>query len=59
VVLATLSTGALVGMFTVLENRRPHALSHRIKTALKRLHIMFAWPIPALLVIHLVSVYYF
>ena len=59
VFLGILAMGALVGIFTVLENRHPHVLNHRIKTALKRLHLSLSWPVPALLIMHLLAVYYF
>ena len=59
VVFATLLSGSLVGLFTVLENRRPHVFCHRFKDWLSRLHLALAWPIVALLVIHVLAVYYF
>ena len=58
-VLATLASGSLVGIFTVLENRRPHVYYHRLKYWLKWLHIGLSWPIAALLVIHILTVYYY
>lgn len=58
-VLATITSGSLVGIFTIIENRRPNLLCHRFKDGLKRLHIALAWPIAALLIIHVLSVYYF
>lgn len=58
-VLLVLGTGALVGMLAVLENRYPHPLTHRLKAWLQAGHIALAWPIPVLLVIHIVSAYYF
>ena len=58
-VLATIASGALVGIFTVLENRRPHVFYHRLKYRLHWLHIGLAWPIAALLLIHILTVYYY
>ena len=58
-VLATMLSGALAGIFTVLENRRPHVFCHRAKTWINRLHLIIAWPLPALIAIHLLSAYYF
>lgn len=58
-VLATIASGALAGIFTVLENRRPHVFCHRLKYRLNWLHIGLSWPIAALLVIHILTVYYF
>ena len=58
-VLVVLGTGALVGVLTVLENRYPHPLTHRLKAWLQAGHIALAWPIPVLLGIHIVSAYYF
>ena len=58
-VLATLASGSLVGTFTVLENRRPHVLYHRLKYWLNWLHIGLSWPIAALLLIHILVVYYY
>ena len=59
VVLATIASGALVGVFTVLENRRPHVFCHRLKYRLNWLHIVLSWPIAALLLIHILTVYYY
>lgn len=58
-VLATIASGALVGIFTVLENRRPHVLYHRLKYRLHWLHVGLAWPIAALLLIHILTIYYY
>jgi ferredoxin-NADP reductase/CRP-like cAMP-binding protein len=58
-VLATIASGALVGVFTVLENRRPHVFCHRLKYRLHWLHVGLAWPIAALLAIHILTVYYY
>ena len=58
-VLATIASGALLGIFTVLENRRPHVFCHRQKYRLHWLHIGVAWPIAALLLIHILTVYYY
>ena len=58
-VLATIASGALLGIFTVLENRRPHVFCHRQKYRLHWLHVGLAWPIAALLVIHILTVYYY
>ncbi|MEN8167603.1 MAG: cyclic nucleotide-binding domain-containing protein [Pseudomonadota bacterium] len=57
--LATMVSGSLVGLFIVLENHRPNLLCHRLKDWLNRLHIALSWPIAALLIIHVLSVYYF
>jgi hypothetical protein len=43
----------------VLENRRPHVYYHRLKYWLKWLHVGLSWPIAALLVIHILTVYYY
>jgi nitrite reductase (NADH) large subunit len=59
VVLATIASGALVGVFTVLENRRPHVFCHRLKYRLNWLHIVLSWPVAALLLIHILTVYYY
>jgi ferredoxin-NADP reductase/CRP-like cAMP-binding protein len=58
-VLATIASGALVGVFTVLENRRPHVFCHRLKHRLNWLHIFLSWPVAALLAIHIFTVYYY
>lgn len=54
-----LTIGTLIGVLTFIENRRPHDLIHKTKHQLQRLHIIIGYPLPALLVIHILSSYYF
>lgn len=51
--------GATTGILTFLDNYLPHQITQRAKGWLTYLHIAFSWPLPVLLLIHIISVYYY
>ncbi|WP_390617091.1 FAD-dependent oxidoreductase [Maricurvus nonylphenolicus] len=51
--------GATAGAVTGLLHRLPAAQAQTIQKSLNYLHIVIAWPLPALLAAHIFSVYYF
>ncbi|MFN3152170.1 FAD-dependent oxidoreductase [Bremerella sp.] len=55
-------TGSLTGMLVALENRITGALGiwiRRWRPRLVWLHLMLSWPLPVLLLFHIITVYYF
>jgi nitrite reductase (NADH) large subunit len=57
--LGVLVLGASAGAVTGLLHRLPAAQAQSIQKSLNYLHIVIAWPLPALLAAHIFSVYYF
>ncbi len=57
--LGVLLLGAGAGVTTGLMHRIPAAYARRIQKTINYLHIVIAWPLPALLAAHIFSVYYF
>ncbi len=57
--LGVLVLGAGAGAAAGLMHRIPAAHARRIQQSINYLHIVIAWPLPALLAAHIFSVYYF
>jgi nitrite reductase (NADH) large subunit len=51
--------GGAAGGLTALEQRLGTAAGRRLRTAMVTAHILAMWPLPVLLTLHVVSVYYF
>lgn len=49
--------GALAGVVTSLEHRLPPAYGGALRIGWKRAHVALLWPIPALLLFHVLAVY--
>ncbi len=58
-VLAALGAGSLAAISLWLENRLAGNWTRGVRRGLYWAHVVTAWPIPVLLALHLVSVYYF
>ena len=57
--LGTALVGALAGGVVAAEHRLPGRLGRRLRQWLNWGHLLAAWPVPALLGYHILSVYYF
>jgi nitrite reductase (NADH) large subunit len=59
--LAVCTSGAALGLVTALEHRiRPDAASAaRLRAATVWLHVLAIWPLPLLLAVHVLSVYFY
>lgn len=57
--LALLLAGSLAGGVTALEHRLSPARGRRLRASWTWTHILLAWPIPALLIFHVLKTYYF
>jgi nitrite reductase (NADH) large subunit len=51
--------GALAGLAVAIESRLGSARARTVRAALSRAHVYVLWPLPALLVFHIVAAYYF
>jgi len=56
-VVALLALGGLAGVVTGLEHRLPPALGSALRSGWKRAHTLFFWPVPVLVVFHVLAVY--
>ncbi len=54
----SLSGAAMAGLVAV-EHRLDRAVARRLRSGCAWLHLLMLWPLPVLLVFHIVSVYYF
>jgi nitrite reductase (NADH) large subunit len=57
--LALAAVGALAGAVTALEHRVGGPMGRRLRAAWSAAHIALAWPLPILLIVHVVTAYYF
>ncbi len=57
--LAILLVGSLVALFIAFEHRLSDRMARRTRQSGYWLHLLVAWPLPALLGAHVLSVYYF
>lgn len=57
--LLVLTVGALTGLAVALSHRLSPLRARQLRLTFNRLHIVVSWPLPALLLSHIVSVYYF
>ncbi|HAD10572.1 MAG TPA: hypothetical protein DCF62_13915 [Porticoccaceae bacterium] len=57
--LLVLTVGAMTGMAVALSHRLSPVRARQLRLAFNRFHIVVSWPLPALLLSHIVSVYYF
>jgi nitrite reductase (NADH) large subunit len=57
--LGILLLGSLNGMMALSEKHWRWPFMHRLGPSLRYLHIAVAWPLPALLGVHIAAVYYF
>jgi nitrite reductase (NADH) large subunit len=57
--LGILTLGALTALSICLENIVPHTVMNYLRKYQLYLHIVMAWPLPILLGMHILSVYYF
>ena len=57
--LAILSLGAAAGLVVSFSHKFKPAAAKKIRKTWSWLHILVAWPLPMLLVFHIISVYYF
>ena len=57
--IAVIVVGALAGIVVAQSHRLPVSTSKRLRDVLFWAHILVTWPLPVLLTMHIVSVYYF
>ena len=57
--LLVLTVGAMTGMAVALSHRLSPRRARQLRLAFNRFHIVVSWPLPALVISHVVSVYYF
>jgi ferredoxin-NADP reductase/CRP-like cAMP-binding protein len=51
--------GGLTGSLVFLEHHKPNPATQRLGTWLERAHVALAWPLPALLGLHILAAYFF
>ncbi len=57
--LAVLVLGSAAGLASALSHRLSPALARRLQQQGNWLHVLVAWPLPVLLAVHILTVYYF
>jgi nitrite reductase (NADH) large subunit len=57
--LALALVGGLAGLVTALERRLDAAAGKRLRAFWNGAHVAMAWPLPALVLIHVLMAYYF
>ena len=57
--LTVLLMGASAGLITGLSHMLSPARAHSLQKSWAFLHLMVTWPLPALLIVHVLSVYFF
>jgi len=57
--LAVTSLGGLAGFAIALTHKLNPSKVKKIRKGLSFIHILVAWPLPLLLIFHIISVYYF